>query len=112
MGAQIALIVDKESEYERFKIDIYGLCLKFGSQIASGLYCDEFYDEETMYEVEGELVCHNCLEDHYTQCQRCGDRHDSCSVYTAVDSDGNEVLICDNVETATKSATNEEGTFV
>ena len=36
-------------------------------------HCDEFYDEETVYEVDGEFVCRNCLEDHYTQCHRCGD---------------------------------------
>ena len=58
-------------------------------------HCDEFYDEETVYEVDGEFVCRDCLADHYTQCQSCGDYHDNYSVYTAVDRNGNEVFICE-----------------
>lgn len=160
-GAQISLRDDKESEYEPFKVGTYGLCVKCGSQIASGLYCDdctndrretcddcgerchnvigvydrhgdyiyvcedcldahyyrcyhcdEFYDEEIMTRADGEFVCQNCLEEHYTQCHRCGDFHDNYSVYTAVDSDGDEVWICEECRDYEYEECHECGRYV
>ena len=141
---KISIRADHEHDFQSFTVGTFGLCIKCGKEIDSGLYCKECNhnlkicadcDERTdeLFEVhncDGELayVCQNCLDNHYYMCNHCnqyfhednvhwiGDDICVCSscleqyysfchhcddyflneeLHVAVNSQGNEVYICD-----------------
>ena len=72
-----------------FEIGTYGLCIKCGKKISSGLYCDACAgrcghcgrtlegEGHEVYERDGNrtAVCDSCFNEYYSLCPNCGEYH-------------------------------------
>ena len=81
---------NKAGDFEPFKVGTYGLCIRCGDTITSGLYCYNCEPRRTekcaecgeccsctytVHDIGGETlqVCEHCLEDNYRLCHDCGE---------------------------------------
>ena len=59
--------------------------------------CEEYYSMMDMTETaDGRWVCPTCLYDYYSQCQCCNEWVRDRELYNAVDSQGNEIYVCES----------------
>lgn len=110
--AHVSVRRDRENDYEGFEIGAAGLCICCGDEINTKLYCDgclsdddeenycehcENYTSEELYEVHDSrgrtlMVCEDCRNSHYTQCEDCDEWYPNDSVY----STANGRYVCDD----------------
>lgn len=60
-------------------------------------HCDEYYHVDDITQVSGGVyVCEDCLHEHYSYCEDCGEYYPSEYMYTAINTYGDEISICEN----------------
>ena len=87
---KISVRTDHEEDCQPIYVGTFGLCICCGTEIDEKLYCGDCGDEEMCDECEEYfnhddlvevndgrgntlMVCHNCRDDCYTYCERCGE---------------------------------------
>lgn len=91
--AKVSVRADCEDIHDTWVIGEYGLCIKCGEEISSGLYCgdcgedrptcddcgDHYSDDDLcrVYDANGDerLVCESCRDNFYTYCYECEEYH-------------------------------------
>ncbi len=74
--AKVSIRADHAKDFEAFEIGSFGLCIKCGSNIKEGLYCD------------------NCKPDNREICDNCGERCDD--RWAVYDFYGNTIYVCED----------------
>jgi len=62
-------------------------------------YCDvcgDYHPNDCVSYIDGQDVCDDCRDEYYEQCEDCDEWHHRDNMYTAYDSRGNEIRVCND----------------
>lgn len=102
--AKISVRADHAEDFQNFTVGVSGLCIKCGTEIKHGLYCDEcagraecdccgeHFDEDDLYSVfdcnGNEIqVCGDCRENEYAYCDHCEEYYPHSTMTRTADGD-------------------------